>query len=298
MPPKRHLIYRIDAFATVRSEPNALLYFWGDAQHFGKIASATVSSLESVGVSDFYCCGYASMNGGATAFNRTPAAVAHGFTMDWYNAALKQYRPAKLSWHLYLDIGRSRPANGYDDSYDNLRWWAEQFKEPQPLRGSMITEWGLDSYGGPALLSALNGPRLVEELAKLLAFAYEFGVTEVYYESLADHPKKHSLMGLFDKWGRPKLSYAYMREIVLLVQGGYTIANSSDLLQITGRTSNRTLYVAHTNARMVLNQSSQAVIATSVRDYDGHQLTAGDWLITCDQKYAPAETTGTMVGVL
>ena len=149
----------------------------------------------------------------------------------------------------------------------------------------MITEWGLDSYGGAALLSSLNGPRLVVELARLLAFAFEFGVAEVYYESLADHPKKHTLMGLFDKWGRPKMSYSYMREITMLIQGGYTVANSSNLLQITGRSSNRTLYMAHNDASMALNQSSQAVVATSVGDYDGEHLPAGHWLIACEQKY-------------
>lgn len=110
------------AIALSRSEPNALFYFWGDAHHFGQIADATVASLVNAGVNDFYCCGYASTNGGPAAFNRTAPAIAHGFTMDWYNAALQRYRPAKLSWHLYLDIGRSRPAYGYDNSYDNLRW--------------------------------------------------------------------------------------------------------------------------------------------------------------------------------
>lgn len=83
-----------------------------------------------------------------------------------------------------------------------------QFDKHRPLRR-------LDSDGGPALLSALNGPRLVAELAKLLAFAFEHGVSEVYYESLADHPNKHGLMGLFDKWGAPKLSYGYLREVEL-----------------------------------------------------------------------------------
>ena len=39
---------------------------------------------------------------------------------------------------------------------------------------------------------------------------------------------------------------------------------------------------------MVLNQSIQAVVATSMRDYDGKQLPAGDWLITCDQKWSAA----------
>ena len=57
--------------------------------------------------------------------------------------------------------------------------WARQLMDPQPLDGSIITEWGLDSYGSAALLSALNGPRLVQELATLLAFAFEFGITEV-----------------------------------------------------------------------------------------------------------------------
>jgi hypothetical protein len=105
------------------SEPNALFYFWGDAHHFGQIASATSASLVNAGVSDFYCCGYAStFNGGPAAFNMTPDAIAHGFTMDWYSAALQRYRPARLSWHLYLGIGRSRPAIGYDNSYDNIRW--------------------------------------------------------------------------------------------------------------------------------------------------------------------------------
>ena len=213
--------------------------------------------------------------------------VAHGFTMEWYSAAFERYRPAKLSWHLYLDIGRSRPAEGYENSYDNLRWWARQFSDPQALNGSIISEWGLDSSGGPALLSALNGPRLVVELAKLLAFAFEFGVSEVYYESLADHPKKHELMGLFDKWGKPKLSYGYLREVILVIQGGYTVANSSELLQITGRSSNRTLYLAHDSgdAAMVLNQTREAVVATSAREYDGKRLLAGDWVVTCDQKY-------------
>jgi hypothetical protein len=272
------------------SEPNALFYFWGDADQFGQIADATHSLLNDDGAGgDFYCCGYSSTgNGGPAAFNRTDAAVAHGFTMNWYSSAFERYHPAKLSWHLYLDIGRSRPADGYDNSYDNLRWWASQFKDQQALNQSMITEWGLDSYGGSALMSALNGPRLVAELAKLLAFAFEFGVSEVYYETLADHPKKRGLMGLFSKWGRPKLSYGYLREVVYVIQSGYTVANSSELLQITGRSSNRTLYLAHTDTEMVLNQSSQAVVATSMRDYDGKQLPAGDWLITCDQKWTAA----------
>lgn len=54
--------------------------------------------------------------------------------------------------------------------------------------------------------------RLVVELAKLLAFCWETGVASVYYESLGDHPSKHGeYMGLFDKWGVPKLSYSYLR---------------------------------------------------------------------------------------
>jgi hypothetical protein len=103
-----------------------------------------------------------------------------------------------------------------------------------------------------------------------------------YYESLADHPKKHTLMGLFDTLGRPKLSYGYVREVTLLIQGGYTVINSTDLLQITGRSSNRTLYMAHADVPMALNESSQAVVATSVGDYDGEHLPAGHWLIACE----------------
>lgn len=95
-------------------------------------------------------------------------------------------------------------------------------------------------------------------------------------------------MGLFDKWGRPKLSYAYLREVTLLIQGGYTVTNSSDLLWIAGRSSNRTLYMARVDAPMVLNQSTEAVVATSVDDYDGQHLPAGHWLISCNQKYAAA----------
>ena len=36
--------------------------------------------------------------------------------MEWYSAAQQRYRPAKLSWHLYLDIGRSRPVTGYGET--------------------------------------------------------------------------------------------------------------------------------------------------------------------------------------
>ena len=68
------------------------------------------------------------------------------------------------------------------------------------------------------------------ELAKLSAFAFEFGISDFYYESLADNPKKYTLMGLVDKWGRQKLSYGYLREVTLLVRGGYTVANSSSKL--------------------------------------------------------------------
>ena len=57
------------------------------------------------------------------------------------------------------------------------------------------------------------------------------------------------------------------------------------MLRITGRSSNRTLFLAHVDTALVLNQSSEAVVATSVRDYDGRRLAAGEWLISCDQKY-------------
>jgi hypothetical protein len=36
---------------------------------------------------------------------------------------------------------------------------------------------------------------------------------------------------------------------------------------------------------MVLNQTREAVVATSAREYDGKRLLAGDWVVTCDQKY-------------
>jgi hypothetical protein len=79
----------------------------------------------------------------------------------------------------------------------------------------------------------------------------------------------------------------YLREVILVIQGGYTVANSTELLQITGRSSNRTLYLAHDSgdAAMVLNQTREAVVATSAREYDGKRLLAGDWVVTCDQKY-------------
>ena len=95
-------------------------------------------------------------------------------------------------------------------------------------------------------MSSLNGPKLVGELARLLAFAFETTVAEVYYESMADHPRKAELMGLFDKWGQPKLSYGYLCEVKLVIDGGYTVVNTSGLLQIVGRTNSRTLSLAHT----------------------------------------------------
>ena len=114
-------------------------------------------------------------------------------------------------------------------------------------------------------------------------FAFEMGVSSVYYESLGDHPRKHGeLMGLFDKWGTPKLSYSYVRLVKSVIQpdGFCTVVNTSQVLSIVGRDSNRTLMLAHSDAKLVLSGTDQSVVAGS-GDYDGQVLRRGEWMITC-----------------
>lgn len=102
----------------------------------------------------------------------------------------------------------------------------------------------------------------------------------MYFESLGDHPSKHGeYMGLFDKWGVPKLSYSYLRLIKSVVSTGYIVVNNSQSLRIEGRESNRTLVLAHLDTALVLGSNS-SVVAASV-EYGGAVLLQGEWIVLC-----------------
>jgi hypothetical protein len=252
------------------SEPNALLYFWGSVGQFASIADASHSVLAAAskhpGGRPPMCCGYASA--GSTDAWANPGWQA------WSQKAPLRYPGSALSWHLYLNNGSSHP-----ETYATVKVWARESGRPDFLNGSSITEFGLHSSGDATVLSVLNTPRLVVELAKLLAFCWETGVASVFYESLGDHPHKHGeYMGLFDKWGVPKLSYSYLRLVQSVVATGYTVLNSSEALRIIGR--NRTLVLAHVDSALVLGPNSSVVGASAA--YDGAVLPQGEWIITCE----------------
>eukprot|EP01048_Picozoa_sp_COSAG05_P028942 COSAG05_NODE_9251_length_636_cov_1.018622_1_plen_177_part_10 len=167
---------------------------------------------------------------------------------------------------------------GGSETYAGVQRWTSRSSKPDVLNGSSITEFGLRSGGDASHDSGvLNSPRLVAELALLLAFCWEAQVASVYYESLGDHPRKHGeYMGLFDKWGGAKRSYSYLRLVQTVISTGYSVQNSSQLLEIVGRQSNRSLLLAHVDIDMVLGQNSTVVAASA--DFNGTMLRRGEWL--------------------
>ena len=97
-----------------------------------------------------------------------------------------------------------------------------------------------------------------------------------------DHPRKHGeYMGLLDRWGEPKLSYAYVRQIKRVIAGGYRATNGSELLTIAGRSSNRTLALAHADAPLPLGANTSVVALSAASSYDGATLRSGGWVILC-----------------
>ena len=151
------------------------------------------------------CCAYAGYG------HPQPWASPIGSGFETFaSRAQERYPGTRLSWHLYF--------NGGENTFDGVLARAKRSDTLDVLNGSSITEFGLWSDGNAEKLSILQTPKLVTELAQLLAFCYETGVASVYYESLMDHPtKRGEYMGLFDRWGVPKLSYSYLRLIKTVI---------------------------------------------------------------------------------
>lgn len=247
----------------------ASMYFWGNAEQFGVVADAAYQQLEDASSEPMLCCGFA----GYGRPHRWPGAIAGAFD-DWASRAQERYPSSKLSWHLYL--------NGGENTLAGVLERAKASQTSDVLAGSSITEFGLWSDGDAAQLSILQSPQLVVELARLLAFAYETGVASIYYESLMDHPhKRGEYMGLLDRWEEPKLSYSYVRQIQRVIGGGFRATNTTSLLSISGRSSNRTLALAHVDAPLPLDGNTSVVALSSGTVYDGATLRAGGWVILC-----------------
>ena len=243
------------------------IYFWGDAKQFDEVAAAAYEQLE--GEAELLCCAYA----GYGRPHRWPGVIAGGFE-EFASSAQERYPRTKLSWHMYL--------NGGENTLAGVLERAKASRTPDVLNGSSISEFGLWSDGDAAKLSVLQSPQLVVEFARLLAFAHETGVASIYYESLMDHPHKSGeYMGLFDRWGEPKLSYSYVRQIQRVIDGGYRATNSTSLLTIVGRSSNRTLALAHADVPLPLDRNTSVVAASGSAVYDGVRLRAGGWVILC-----------------
>lgn len=133
-----------------RSEPNALLYFWGPVQQFSQIADVSYPILlagAQVSGAPIMCCGYASAGS-------AEGAWANPGWQAWSDHAPLHYPDSVLSWHLYLNGGSAHP-----ESYEEVKRWASGSGKTNVLNGSSITEFGLHSYGDATLLSVLNTPQ-------------------------------------------------------------------------------------------------------------------------------------------
>ena len=249
------------------TEGGSSIYFWGTADQFGKVADAAYQQLQ--GEAPMLCCAYAGYG-----YPKQWPGVTAGSFETWARTAQERYPQTRLSWHLYLNGGENTLAAVLE------RAKASQTKDV--LNGSSITEFGLFSEGDAAKLSVLQSPQLVVELSRLLAFAYETGVASIYYESLMDHPRKRGeYMGLFDRWGEPKLSYSFVRQVQRVIAGGYRATNSTELLTIIGQHSNRTLALAHNDAPLALDRNTSVVAVSDALAYNGSMLRANGWVILC-----------------
>lgn len=131
-----------------RSEPNALLYFWGPVQQFSQIADVSYPVLARArGAGAPMCCGYASTGSAEGAWSNSGWQA-------WSDHASLRYPGSVLSWHLYLNGGSAHP-----ESYEEVKRWASSSGKAGVLNGSSITEFGLHSYGDATLLSVLNTPQ-------------------------------------------------------------------------------------------------------------------------------------------
>jgi hypothetical protein len=267
----KRIRWEIGNEADAPSAEGSSMYFWGTATQFNEVAQVAYQQLHEEGPLPILCCGYAGYGR-----PRAWAGPIGGAFEEFASGAQARYPGTRLSWHLYL--------NGGENTYDGVQARAKRSQTPDVLNGSSITEFGLRSNGNAVQLSVLQTPQLVTEMVRLLAFCYATGVSSVYYESLMDHPRKHGeYMGLFDRWGQSKLSYSYLRLIKTVIDGGYRTSNSSSLLEIIGRVSNRTLALAHANgdAALPLDGNTSVVAASSARGYDGIRLQAGEWVVVC-----------------
>jgi hypothetical protein len=276
----------------IGNEPNALLYFWGTADDFLPLASATVHALgdEQLPLPPPYvlCCGFATE---LSAQGLGPTDNGHNAD-GWYHlaqtitaqqkAAAADRFPTALSWHFYrrsrgdFNLNRSTYANA-------SAFYGES------LNGSHITEWGLSSYNSHERAAEINSPALVLELVRLLTFSADVGIASVHFHCFMDNPKKPGHDCYIDRYGSPRISYMYLTLVGRLVGGGYTVEGGGDsglLTRIVGVSNKMALVAAAGNLdghRLVGRNFSlgptDGVVASSGFAFDGKYLPAGEWLL-------------------
>jgi hypothetical protein len=269
------------AAVEIGNEPNALMYFYGNATEFTPIADAAFKALRSaLPQTAVHCCAFDS------SLSARDKARVNGDPYEWAPFARAAHaRYGALSWHFYRHMGDSSPHYWNSPStYGN----ATAFYGEVALEGSIITEWAPFGFNNNVSAAAVGTPVVMVELVRMLSFAWRYKLAAVHVYDLMDHPGKPDRLGFFDINGKPKHQYAYMKTVQQLLD---TNTDGASKYDVRFPTSTTTVVVS-------ADAGASMQIVCACGDFDGHGLAditfqlGGGFRVTSKSNFSYDPSTG------
>lgn len=249
----------------IGNEPDAPLYFWGNAEEFRRMYSAAMQVLRENGIRQV---------GGPGVTNHPifldPALERSQIYRDFMIKMAGQLQDGEfLSFHLYER--QSMPSH----PLSNLPEWLAN----TPYR-VLITEWNVSSQGQKATGIFSKPGMWGASFIRLLADCARYGIDSLYIFKLMDYPPQQTAqLGAFNREGKPKPWFFEFRAIYRVIRHGYRVVESNDSLVIEGVGLQRIVMAVDTPVIL----SSQVAYSPNIFTGSDERIQPGEWVILSPQ---------------
>jgi hypothetical protein len=245
----------------IGSEPNANLYFWGDADDFRKYYNTVRPILKKAGF-DMTCCGY------STGYFGHPRERANAMHKD-FDKFIKRDGITQ-SYSMYLTTWGTRKTN--------LGTFT-----PNYTKNSVISAYGtyakLNDKTDKKMVARnkeLDAGSYMTQTLKMIKFSYKNKVKRAYLWKLLDVPKKRGTAGYFKVGGVAKPRYQQWKTIHNVINEGFYVVQNDSKVHIVGKTSTMIFAKKESIAQF---DPKRKVVKSYQYDATSRQLEKNGWIV-------------------
>lgn len=244
----------------IGNEPDAPLYFWGNAADFEQVYRTATDAI--LGSDSSLDVGGAAYTSGLVADPALHPAFA-GASRDLARLPGTRF----FSFHLY--------DNQFSGAAPNARRVLDFVPAHLPL---VVSEWNVSSVPNHRVSQILDSGAFVPYLIGIVQLCHQVGVRLLLLHKLMDDPPAtRDQLGIFRADGTPKQAYTYIRFMNRLTSAGYTVSDMSGLVEI--RSARRMAVLARTGDHRLDMAGWNVDAASRGFERQTRRLPEGGWVL-------------------